>query len=324
CGVPAGADEPSVGSAQITVQQDPQGVWFLARSGDQQLPLAFYQRATRDQQGKYQRAHYLHPVYDLQGRVITEDFPADHPHHRGIFWAWHQLLVGDQAAGDGWATRDFQWDVRQVHVAAAGVRPVLRSIVHWKSPAVVDSSGEPRPLVEETCYLAVTAETERRLLDFEIQLRALQDHVRLGGSEDDKGYGGFSARVLLAPETRFMSADGAVEPRLTATAASPWMDIRHPEFGLAMLAHPSLPNYPPTWILRQQKSMQNAVYPGRDPVPLPTDRPLVLRYRLVIHSGQQPTGQEGADRLRLWHAEYARQALPDWRQFDWQPLGGRH
>ena len=41
----------------------------------------FYQRATKSQDGKYPRANYLHPLYDLDGAVITDDFPKDHPHH---------------------------------------------------------------------------------------------------------------------------------------------------------------------------------------------------------------------------------------------------
>ena len=47
--------------------------------------------------------------------------------------------------------------------------------------------------------------------------------------------------------------------------------------------------------------MQNAVYPGATPVPVPTDKPLVLRYRLVVHRG----AVEGKQ-VDLWHREYAR------------------
>jgi hypothetical protein len=31
--------------------------------------------------------------------------------------------------------------------------------------------------------------------------------------------------------------------------------------------------------------MENVAYPGRDPVPLSAEQPLVLRHRLVIHRG---------------------------------------
>ena len=30
------------------------------------------------------RSSYLHPVYAPDGTVLTDDFNADHPHHRGI------------------------------------------------------------------------------------------------------------------------------------------------------------------------------------------------------------------------------------------------
>ena len=55
--------------------------------------------------------------------------------------------------------------------------------------------------------------------------------------------------------------------------------------GVAILTHPSVPGFPQRWILRKSKSMQNPVYPGRVPVLLSREKPLVLRYRLVIHRG---------------------------------------
>jgi hypothetical protein len=84
------------------------------------------------------------------------------------------------------------------------------------------------------------------------------------------------------------------------------MNIRHPDYGLLILAHPSLPDYPPRWILRQQRSMQNPVFPGRTPIRLPTDKPLVLRYGLVIHHGEA-----GEAQLRSWHADYAARGVLD-------------
>ena len=39
------------------------------------------------------RCCYLHPVYAPNGAVITDDFPKDHPHHRGISWMWPDVSV---------------------------------------------------------------------------------------------------------------------------------------------------------------------------------------------------------------------------------------
>jgi hypothetical protein len=46
--------------------------------------------------------------------------------------------------------------------------------------------------------------------------------------------------------------------------------------------------------------MQNAVYPGRQPVAIARDRPVILRYRLVLHRGELAPADIG--RLQ---AEYA-------------------
>lgn len=56
--------------------------------------------------------------------------------------------------------------------------------------------------------------------------------------------------------------------------------------GLTILCHPSTPNYVAPWILRQQKSMQNIVFPGREKVRLAVDSTIVLRYRMIVHKGR--------------------------------------
>jgi hypothetical protein len=36
----------------------------------------------------FRRGGYIHPVFTPEGRAITDDYPVDHPHHHGIWWAW--------------------------------------------------------------------------------------------------------------------------------------------------------------------------------------------------------------------------------------------
>ncbi|SVB38186.1 uncharacterized protein METZ01_LOCUS191040, partial [marine metagenome] len=47
----------------------------LVTEGD--AKVLFYQRTTKSRDGKHARANYVHPLYDLNGNVLTEDFPAD-------------------------------------------------------------------------------------------------------------------------------------------------------------------------------------------------------------------------------------------------------
>ena len=36
----------------------------------------------------FRRAGYLHPVHSPAGLLVTDDYPGDHFHHHGIWWAW--------------------------------------------------------------------------------------------------------------------------------------------------------------------------------------------------------------------------------------------
>ena len=210
-----------------------------------------YQQRPLDWQGQFARAHYVHPLFDLDGQCITEDFPADHRHHRGIFWAWHQVRVGRVRAGDAWLCRDFDW---QVDVSAIAVNPRSASIqatALWKSPDVTDAEGTALPLVEDRLRLTVhPAQGRCRWIDFDIQLLALQPEVHIGGSEDAKGYGGFSPRVKLHSGQTFYGRAGPVQPQQTAVTAGPWIALADQRGGLAILAHPDNPQPKDRWILR--------------------------------------------------------------------------
>ncbi len=249
--------------------------------------LLHYQLRTKSLDGAWPRANYIHPLHDLDGDVITEDFPDDHGHHRGIFWAWHQVWVDDQKVGDAWVCKDFLWDVQSQGVEY-GTDGRLRLIanVQWKSSQLSDQAGEMVPIVAEQTMITVhPAHNDHRLLDFKISLTALLQNVRIGGSEDVKGYGGFSPRIKLSQDQKFVGHEGDVEPQKTAVEAGPWIDISDGKQGVAILSHPSNPGYPEPWILRAGRSMQNAQYPGADAVEISPKTPTILRYRLVIHRG---------------------------------------
>jgi hypothetical protein len=294
--------------ASSSLQLVEQTEGWLVREGDRDV--LFYQRAAKSRDGEFTRAHYVHPLYSLDGQVLTEDFPQDHLHHRGVFWAWHQLLVGEQPIGDGWACRDMVWNVAHVEpVTDAESSVALRTHVVWKSPQRTNAAGTPKPLVQERTTIRVhAADHDARKIDFEIQLLAAEENLRLGGSDDEKGYGGFSVRVRLPEGVRFTGAGGTVEPQLTAVDTGAWLDVSAPYdqdgalSGVTILPHPSSPGFPQPWILRRERSMQNAVWPGREPVQLSTESPVILRYRLVLHRG-------GADRERIerWASQYAEQ-----------------
>ena len=146
-----------------------------------QEKVLFYQRKPKSLNGKYSRCHYIHPLYGLDGEILTEDFPSDHLHHRGIFWAWHQVLVGDKKVGDGWSLEDVYWDVYDAKILALDDgSTALKVNIFWKSPHWADAEGRPKPFVKETTVIRVyPASGDIRKIDFEIGLLALEEGVEL-------------------------------------------------------------------------------------------------------------------------------------------------
>ena len=271
-----------------------------------------YQIAVKSHNGTYPRSNYIHPLFTLDGQILTEDFPQDHLHHRGVFWAWHQLYIGEKRLGDGWEIKDFSWEVKSVtELKGQGNASAIQTEVLWKTGQWIDDEGNEKAVVKEITTIKVyPAEDQYRQIDIAISILALEQNMRIGGSEDVKGYGGFSPRIRLPENIHFTSSAGEVKPDNLPVKATGWLDIsgsygkEEAIAGLTILCHPKNPGFPNPWILRSKSSMQNAVYPfpGAKTVPLSETQPTVLRYRLLVHKGNSK-----ALDIAAIYADYANQ-----------------
>lgn len=251
-------------------------------------PVFFYQQAPKTLTGEYVCNNYIHPLYNLNGDVLTEEFPPDHPYHRGVFWAWHQIYIDTNGIGNGWINRGISQYVVKVLTEAGKNQADINLEVLWKSTAL----PENKPFMKEkTTVIVHPADNNIRKIDFAIELNALADQLEIGGSDDPKGYGGFCLRLNIPDNMVFTSETGSVTPRELQISAGPWMDFsgafgKNKNInGIAILCHPDNPVFPSPWILRQKGSMQNAVYPGRERIKLDMNNPVILKYRLIIHNG---------------------------------------
>lgn len=297
------ACQPAAGppsEPSVEIRESDEG--FLVLESGQ--PSFFYRLVPSSLDGRWERSNYVHPLYGMDGEVLTEDFPEDHRHHRGVFWAWHQVLVGDVRAGDQWLAQSFSWHLQSASVLDRG--DGLRVVHRWHSPEFL---GGDQPILEEIAEVTVQPSgPDERLVDFDIRLSPLQEGVRLGGSEDDKGYGGFSVRVRMIEDLQFSGPGGPVSPDRRAMPLGDWVDFSgdfsgngHPS-GIAVFVHPESEGYPQPWILRspQTPSMQNPVWPGAEPRTLRRGESVRLRYRLAVHRGHAEP-----QRMARLAAEYA-------------------
>ncbi|MBN1821447.1 MAG: PmoA family protein [Prolixibacteraceae bacterium] len=274
------------GFSQVTMERTDQGV--LIKEGNNNV--LFYQTEPKSRNGEFSRNNYIHPLWGIDGKVLTEDFPEDHLHQRGIFWAWHQILINSERIGDGWEIRNYKQDVNEIEFLVNKYgQGILKTEVVWKS----DVWRKSNPYLKEKNKITVFPKQGNiRRIDFELSLQALVVGLSLGGSEDEKGYGGFSARFILPGGVQFSGQNGKIQPETNAVEAGQFVNIsgamanNGKNGGIVIISNPENPGFPNSWILREKESMQNAKWPGREPVEISTSEPTVFKYSLLLYKGK--------------------------------------
>nr|MBX2842244.1 PmoA family protein [Flammeovirgaceae bacterium] len=207
------------------------------------------------------------------------DFPEDHLHHRGIFWTWHQLFIDTTQVADPWLCSGIKWEIDSIERLVSAKKAILKIRINWE----VNYNNMPYQIIrEETEITYFPTENGYKLL-FRIELNPLGNNIKLGGSDDEKGYGGFSFRMKLNDSTSFHTNDGSIEPKNLAMELGNWVEVQNIENHNIKVENLSDSKIPfKGWILRKKKSMQNAAIPGRKLLDLEKGNPLVLEHSLEV------------------------------------------
>ena len=126
-------------------------------------------------------------------------------------------------------------------------------------------------------------------LDFDISLTSLQDALSIGGSNDNKGYGGFSARLMMGEDVAFYDSKGEVTPDNEPVQAGDWIlmdDIGVNSSNVVIMYHPESTASLQGWILRKTGSMQNPVWPGQERVTMNEGNAVDFKARVVVFKGE--------------------------------------
>ena len=260
---------------------------------------------------RYKRAAYLHPVRSPSGAVVTGDFPANHPHHHGIWSSWSKVQF------QGRATNFWETVEQKGNTEFVGLERSWSGAVHGGFVArqqMIDlTGGKSTAAVNETWEVTVLAvegvAPAARVFDLVItQAAAAADPVVFPKYH----YGGTSFRgrdewngkdnlVVLTSEgattrdtanmsrVRWIYFGGVVEGGRTA--------------GIAILSHPDNLHSPqPIRVHPEMPYICFAPVQMGD-IRLEPGRPYVARYRYVVTDG-------APDRARIeahWNG-YARPA----------------
>jgi len=232
----------------------------------------------------------LYPLNTPSGERVVDFAPSDHPHHRGVFLAWHSMKGKVKADFWGWG----EWAPTEGRVIKnRRVRLVEADSAQAKLRIRNDWMVEEDVLIRELLKVIARETKGAYVIDLDFQLTPTE-HVTL----DQTAFGGLCAKARKDGKGAYTSPDGEVKlpnPHYlkpeTDWPAAEWYDYTinlnsGKTVGVAVLDHPDNP--PTTWHNLAPIAMVNPCIVAPGPVTLKKGEPLRLRYRLVVHDGPTP------------------------------------
>lgn len=260
----------------------------VIRSGDEQL-----EQHVRTEKDTFittsiyavPRSDYIHPLYGLEGEMLTRDWPdGGHPHHRAVFWAWPEVEYGSER-GDIYALQGiFARPTGDLELVGGPLFAQVKAENLWMWE-------DTEPIVKEDAVIRVyRSGPKSRIIDLTIQLLALKDSITIATRGTDS-YGGLNLRMQF-PDSQEISYHtdtlGSKSVRAWSDFSGIFKGAESPS-GLMVLQHPDNPEYPGSWVEYPNLAWVQPTFPSPGTrYPLSTENPLVLRYRLIIHAGAKP------------------------------------
>lgn len=233
------------------------------------------------------RSSYFHPILGLDGETFTEDFPADHYHHRGYFFAWPGIFLGDQ--------RYDMWHI-------IGIRTIFERVLAMEEGPVFAlltiQNGwytNTRKVMDEICEIKVwKSDGIGQALDIRYIWTPLEP-IKIG-PKDSKGYGGVNFRFPSRQNTVVTNIDGI--QTTSDLLKSPWVDLsgrfenRESISGVTIMNHPSNLEPNPGWIIRSADDYGfiGISWPGIDTFEFQPGNTYQNLYRFWLHRGDINSG----------------------------------
>ncbi|MGH9387521.1 MAG: PmoA family protein [Vicinamibacterales bacterium] len=258
---------------------------LVYRGGAGRLPSA-------DIKPAFQRGGYIHPVRTPSGRIVTDDYPADHRHQHGVMFAW------TSAEFEGRKTDFWNMGSSLARVEAVAVDAVWNGVVHggWSARhRYVDlTSGGPKPVLNEewTTRVYATGAGAQAAHVFDVDVRqttATATPLIL----PEYHYGGMAVRgaasFMGAPTNEIVVTSEGKDRTGADNSRARWAHISGivdgSVAGIAMLGHPSNFRAPEPMRMHPTDPYMCFVPSRLGAWSITSERPYVARYRFVAADG---------------------------------------
>jgi hypothetical protein len=243
---------------------------------------------------KFKRAGYIHPVLSPAGRIVTDDYPANHPHHHGLWSSWTQTEFQGRKP-DFWNMGDKTGTVEFGEVDRTWSGPVQGGLMAWHR--FVDLSA-PSPVValnetwELTAYNLSAVPTPARMFDLVIRQTCV-------GSEPLKlleyRYGGLGVRGAAGwngpgDAAHFLTSEGVTDRIKGNDSRARWCYVGGAFeggdlAGLAILGHPDNFRAPQPVRLHPDMPFFSFAPTQLGDFSIEPGQPYVARYRFIVTDG---------------------------------------
>jgi len=263
----------------------------------------------------YRRSGHIHPLYTPDGKVLTGDFPADHPHQHALFSAWRmiefegrKISVWDQLSQTGRVSHSKVISTKNGDDAGQFVVELLMEDI--------TDPGQPKPVLIETWTVDISnrggdlfvfdIQTDQKcagpspvtVSKFDYGGMAFRGNDHWFSKDAQAAYKAFEEKLKTDPETPrpplevmkhdFLTSEGKHQYDGNHTRPR-WVDLYGPidgePAGIAIMCHPENFRAPQPVRLHPSKPyfcFSPMVEAAFDITP---EKPFTSRYRFVVHRG---------------------------------------
>jgi Methane oxygenase PmoA len=318
------------------VNPEPKARTLTLKVGDRPV-LTYHAAITRPPAGidpVFARGGFLHPLQTPSGAVVTDDFPPDHAHQHGVFFAWVNTTFEGRHV-DFWnqktRTGRVEPDTAAAYETDVSGGPVfgelLATLRHDDLTAPANpriqilgkdvTPPEPKLVLREEWLILVYDLDGMFVVDFQ-SAQHIDHHPLLINKYH---YGGFGLRGNRAWLDPTVTGDDAPDPAKSAASdfltsdgkrrsdgnhtRPRWVDLSgrvNGKFaGVTVLDDPSNFRFPQPVRLHPNKPYFCFAPMVEDAFTLQVGKPYVSRYRLLLHDG--PPDKEAIERAWRDYAE---------------------
>ena len=297
------AGRPSTAPAAAVQQGDK---WLDVTVGGRQV-LRYHTAMVDPPEGiekKYTRNAYIHPAWTPSGLVVTDDFPPDHKHQRGIWFSWTKTEFEGRHP-DWWNLGGAAIRFTRMGPTAGG--PVFASFQPHHAHLDLAAPGGEKAVLNEVWDIRVWntggPQAGYWLWDMVSTQRCASDSP-LALPKYFYGGQGFRGSRQWDKNVDMRTSEGKTRKDGNETKAR-WFDVSGlvdgKRAGCLILIHPTNFRYPQPLRLHP-KNPQTCIAPSQEgPWEIKPGADYVSRYRFCVHDG--PMTDETAERLWTDFAE---------------------